>query len=172
VSSRVDVRSPRPDDAEAFLVAMRASIELHHPWTKAPLTRPDYDAMLERAAGPTYEPLLIVERESGLIAGYVALSEVVRGSFQNAFMGYYGTAQLTGRGLMTEGILGALEHGFSTMGLHRIEANVQPGNERSLALARRVGFRLEGFSPRYLNIGGVWCDHERYAMTVEDWHAR
>ena len=166
------VRSPRPEDADAFLAAMRESTGLHHPWPKAPLTVAEYDAMLERGTAPDYEPLLVIERESGLIAGYVALSEIVRRSFQNAFMGYYGTAQLAGRGLMSEGVLAALGHGFDTMGLHRIEANVQPGNERSIALVRRCGFRHEGFSPNYLNIGGEWCDHERFAMTAEDWRAR
>ena len=172
VSSRVLVRSPRSEDGDAFLAAMRASSELHHPWTRAPMTAAEFEALLERGTAPDYEPLLVLERETGHIAGYVALSEIVRRSFQNAFMGYYAAAPLAGRGLMTEGVLAALEHGFSTMGLHRIEANVQPGNERSLALVRRCGFRHEGFSPRYLNIGGVWCDHERFAMTAEDWHER
>jgi ribosomal-protein-alanine N-acetyltransferase len=69
---------------------------------------------------------------------------------------------------MREAIDQVLDHSFSALGLHRIEANIQPGNAPSIALARGAGFRLEGFSPRYLLIGGQWRDHERYALTAED----
>ena len=172
MSSRVVVRAARADDADAFLAAMRASVELHRPWTAAPRTRAEFDALLSRATAGDYLPLLAIERATGAIAGYFALSEIVRRSFQNAYVGYYAAAALTGRGLMTEGLLGVLELAFDQQRLHRVEANVQPGNERSLALVRRCGFRHEGFSPRYLNIDGQWRDHERWAMTVEDWRAR
>lgn len=169
MTARVEVRPARAADAEQFLTAMRASTALHHPWAVAPRTRAEYDALLSRATGDDYVALLAFERATGTLAGYFALSEIVRRSFQNAYVGYYATAAGAGRGLMTEALRLVLARAFEDLGLHRVEANVQPGNTRSLALVARVGFRREGFSPRYLNIGGVWCDHERWAMTVEDW---
>jgi len=73
-----------------------------------------------------------------------------------------------GRGLMTEAVRQTLAHAFTEIGLHRVEANIQPENLRSIALVRRLGFRLEGFSPRYLRIGGQWRDHERWALLCDD----
>jgi ribosomal-protein-alanine N-acetyltransferase len=73
---------------------------------------------------------------------------------------------------MSEGLELLLRHVFRSLRLHRVEANIQPANAPSIALVRRAGFRLEGRSPRYLKIGGRWRDHERWAITREDWLGR
>jgi ribosomal-protein-alanine N-acetyltransferase len=78
-------------------------------------------------------------------------------------------AGFQGRGLMREALSLVLTTAFDEMGLHRLEANIQPGNARSRALAQGLGFRQEGFSPRYLRIGGEWRDHERWAILAEEW---
>jgi [ribosomal protein S5]-alanine N-acetyltransferase len=70
---------------------------------------------------------------------------------------------------MTEGLALVLRHAFRSLGLHRLEANIQPGNHPSRRLVRGLGFRKEGFSPRYLKIGGHWRDHERWAIIREAW---
>ena len=103
--------------------------------------------------------------DSGEIAGVFTISQIVRGAFQSAYLGYYAHERHAGQGLMREALEQVLDHAFGPLGLHRIEANIQPGNQPSIALARGAGFRLEGFSPRYLLIGGQWRDHERYAIT-------
>ena len=73
---------------------------------------------------------------------------------------------------MAEGLELVLRHCFRRLKLHRLEANIQPDNERSKLLVQRAGFRYEGYSPRYLKIGGRWRDHERWAITREDWADR
>jgi ribosomal-protein-alanine N-acetyltransferase len=70
---------------------------------------------------------------------------------------------------MLEGVGLVLSRAFGPLRLHRVEANVQPGNERSKALVRRLGFTKEGYSERYLKIGGRWRDHERWAILAENW---
>ena len=68
--------------------------------------------------------------------------------------------------LMREGLALVVRHAFKTLKLHRLEANIQPQNAPSLALAKACGFRREGFSPLYLKIGGRWRDHERWAIVA------
>lgn len=106
---------------------------------------------------------------AGELAGVVNLSEIVRGSFQSAYLGYYAFSPHDRQGHMTRGLRAALREAFRTLRLHRVEANLQPGNVASRRLVRRLGFRREGYSPRYLKISGRWRDHERWALTIEDW---
>ena len=101
--------------------------------------------------------------------GVINVNEIVRGHFRSAYLGYYAFVSLAGRGYMSEGLALALRWAFGELRLHRVEANIQPANEASRALVRRLGFRREGFSRRYLKITGRWRDHERWALLAEDW---
>ena len=168
---RVRVRSPRPEDQEEFLGAMRASRELHQPWLEPPTTPEAFAVLLRRVHEEFFEPLLVERLQDGALLGFFNFSWIIRGPLQSAFLGYGAVAAHTGHGYMTEGMRLTLRHAFTHMHLHRIEANIQPGNEPSIALARRCGLQREGYSVRYLRVGGSWRDHERWAITVEDWLA-
>src|SRR5262245_59130771 len=152
VGSRVHLRSPSRSDQAAFLRAARASRRLHAAWAKAPSTAAQYAAFVARYGGraPTHAGLLVVRNEDGALAGVFNFSEIVRGLFQSAYLGYYAFAPLAGDGYMTEGLALALDVAFRKLGLHRVEVNVQPANRRSLALVARVGFTREGYSRRYV----------------------
>ena len=166
--SAVSIRPLKSSDREDFLQMVHESRELHRPWAYPPERADQFDELLGRCSRDDFACFLVIDEESGDIAGVFNISQIVRGSFQSAFLGYYGSARHAGKGLMRRGLQEVLDYAFGPLALHRIEANIQPGNAASIALARGAGFRLEGFSPRYLLIGGQWRDHERYALTVDE----
>jgi ribosomal-protein-alanine N-acetyltransferase len=165
----VFLRHSVPGDAAEFLNLVRVSRRLHRPWVFPPSDEKAFASYVKHAASDRFLGLLVCLKESAEIVGVINLSEIVLGNFQSAYLGFYGHAEHSGRGYMKEGIHLLLRHAFRTLGLHRVEANVQPGNTRSLALLQTLSFKKEGYSPKYLKIGGRWRDHERWAMLAEDW---
>jgi len=164
----VALSEPSPSDAADFIEAVRASAPLHAPWLALPDTPELFAAYLERAARDDQASYLIRHRECGSLVGMVNVNNIVRGSLQTGFLGYAAFASHAGQGLMTRGMRAVLGSVFGDLGLHRVEANIQPGNTHSIGLVRRLGFEKEGFSRRYLKVGGEWCDHERWALLAED----
>jgi [ribosomal protein S5]-alanine N-acetyltransferase len=153
------------DEAE-FIAGVHASRALHRPWLYPPSTPEAYRAYLA-GIGERKAAFLARRRDDGAVVGWISISEIVRGSLQGAFVGYGGMAGFAGEGYMTEALQLVLAKAFGPLRLHRLEANIQPGNAASIALARRCGFEREGFSPRYLKVGGRWRDHERWAVRKE-----
>ena len=154
-----------------FLAAVQNSRRLHAAWVSAPRSPDAFKSYLKRIRDKAHLGYWVVT-EDGELAGVINVSEIVRGVFCSGYLGYYAFAPYNGRGYMTRGLSAVLNDVFSVHGLHRVEANIQPGNDESRRLVQRLGFRLEGFSPRYLKIAGKWRDHERWALTVEDWTAQ
>lgn len=171
VGPRLGIRMPRWNDEAAFIAINQASTELHRGWVAPPVTHEQYAGFMERAARPNSACFVFCLLENDSPIGMVNLSEIVRGALQSAYMGYYIGAPYAGQGYMREAIGLVLNHAFGPLGLHRVEANIQPGNARSIAVVRRLGFTREGFSRRYLQIDGDWRDHERWAILAEDWQA-
>jgi ribosomal-protein-alanine N-acetyltransferase len=101
--------------------------------------------------------------------GVLSLSNIVRGAFQSAYLGYWIGKPFARQGYMTEAMRLALNLAFGPLGLHRVEANIIPRNRASIALVKKLGFRNEGTAMRYLRIDGRWQDHEHWALTIEDW---
>jgi ribosomal-protein-alanine N-acetyltransferase len=173
--TRVLLRHPTADDEAEFLALRHASRELHVLWEPAAADGVDaigpaaFAEMLERSNSARHQKHLVCRLDDGRICGYVGLNEIVLGPFRSAYLGYWTGAPFVRQGYATEAVELCLRRAFVDLGLHRVEANVIPTNAASLAIARRCGMRKEGYSPRYLQIAGVWQDHERWAVTVEDW---
>lgn len=178
LNERVFLRFPLPEDAAAFTHLVRQSHAHLARWVIDLEAAGDADGvrwfrgLLDANAGGQSHKLLVHRRQDGALLGCMNLNEIVRGAFQNAYLGYWIGAPHVRQGYMGEALAAVLRYAFESEHLHRLEANIQPGNEYSRALVRRAGFRHEGFSPRYLRVGGTWCDHERWALTIEDWLAQ
>lgn len=166
-SARVTLRRLTAEDRDEFTELVKVSAELLHPWVYMPSTLAKFDEYLERFDGKTAECMLICARESGAIAGTVTISEIIRGPYQRATVGYNAFSPTVGKGYMTEGFALIFRYAFDDLGLHRLEADIQPGNGHSLSFAHRVGFVREGYSPGFVLVNGSWRDHERWAINKD-----
>ena len=165
--SRVTLRPVTAADQDEFLALAAASADLHHPWMSLPATPEEFRAYLRRFDHVTAVGLLICLRRTGAIAGVIHINSIIRGRFQNGSLSYAAFAPGAGQGYMSEGLGLVLRYAFGQLRLHRLDAQIQPGNHASLNLVRRLGFRNEGYSPQLLFIDGGWRDHERWAITSD-----
>ena len=171
-NGRVLLRSPTEADLDEFIALTRRSRRFHSGWVAPPRDPEEFRQLLARNDGRDFEACLVVRSADNVVVGAVNISQIFYGGFQSAYLGYWIGAPFAGQGYMRDGLSGALAHAFGALRLHRVEANVQPGNIASRRLVQRLGFRLEGYSPKYLKIGGRWRDHERWALLCNEWRSR
>jgi ribosomal-protein-alanine N-acetyltransferase len=161
--------APTKDQADAFIAMTTTSRAYHEPWVYPATDERRYRAYLDRLDSGNAVGFLVLSVDDDTLAGVININDIVMGGFRCGSLGYYGAAMCAGRGFMTEGLALVLDHAFTKLEMHRLEANIQPDNAASIALVKRLGFRKEGFSPAFLKIGGVWRDHERWAILTEEW---
>jgi ribosomal-protein-alanine N-acetyltransferase len=169
---RIFLRQPERSDQAELLKLNRESRSLHRGLVTPPVQAGPFQQYLDRCAKDDCVCLLACRNEDQAIVGTMNLSQIFHGGFRSAYLGYYVGARYANRGYMTEALQMTLKYAFEDLKLHRLEANIQPQNIASIALVRRAGFVKEGFSRRYLKIGGRWRDHERWAILAEDWRSR
>jgi [ribosomal protein S5]-alanine N-acetyltransferase len=158
----VYLRLSEEKDAPELKDAFERSSSLHIPWIFPP------EDMEEYIRKP--HMYLVCLKTTHEIAGAYNISEIVRGWFQSAFLGFQAFVPHQGKGYMFQGMMLVLKEAFDSLKLHRLEANIQPGNHASIALVSKAGFEKEGFSPKYLRVGGnEWKDHERWAIRNDRW---
>ena len=166
---RVLLRRPGLRDRNEFIKLVRASRRLHRPWVYPPEDRAAFEEYLGWNRGSDFEFMLVCRIDDRALVGVYDLSQIFHENFQNAYLGYYGFSPSTGKGYMSEGMGLCLRYAFTGLKLHRVEANIQPANADSIRLVKHWGFRREGFSPRYLKVGGRWRDHEHWALLADEW---
>jgi ribosomal-protein-alanine N-acetyltransferase len=169
---QVILEAPSRRREEDYLSAVRRSQSLHRQLVTPPSTPQKYRQYLKATLSDRHANFFVVEKSSRELVGVINIENIVRGFFKSACLGYFAFMPHAGRGLMREGITLVIAHAFNDLKLHRLEANIQPANLRSKGIVKSLGFEQEGFSKRYLKIGGRWRDHERWALLAEEWTGR
>jgi ribosomal-protein-alanine N-acetyltransferase len=154
----------RPGDESAFVSGAQASRKLHSKWVSPPITRALFRKKLKYLQGAANLAYCVRRVDNDALVGCIEITQIVRGPFRSAYLGYYAFSGHARQGLMREGLQLVVRLAFTKLKLHRLEANIQPENLASITLARACGFKKEGYSPRYLKIRGRWRDHERWAI--------
>jgi ribosomal-protein-alanine N-acetyltransferase len=189
---RVGLRPLRMRDAAAWSEVRIRNEQWLSPWEGRPESQPP-STWAERHSPVVFTAMLrTLRRESragrslplavtydGRLAGQVTASNVVRGAFDSAAVGYWVDGALAGRGVLPTALALLVDHCFTAVGLHRIEANIRPENTASRRVVEKLGFREEALHLRFLFIDGAWRDHLSFAVTREDvpegmlrrWHA-
>ncbi len=174
---RLLLRPPRTSDVPTLRRVLRENAEHLRPWSPASTEEggPSLVSLTQLVTSQRRAwrddrsyVLLVTDVTTGDIVGRVALSELVRGVFQSAYLGYWIDHRVAGRGLMTEAVSAALGFALGPLGLHRVQAAIIPENAPSLRVAAKTGLREEGLAVRYLKIAGRWQDHRIFAITAEE----
>jgi [ribosomal protein S5]-alanine N-acetyltransferase len=168
---QIRLRLLREEDAEvalAYAIENRAFLEEWEPareesWFTLEAQLADIEAAVADAAADRRYAFGVF-REDELV-GRVTLNQVVRGVFQNAYLGYSIAQRWNGHGFASEAVRQTLEYAFGEAGLHRVQAAVMPRNTGSIRVLEKNGFREEGYAVGYLCINGVWEDHRIFART-------
>ncbi len=164
------MRHPDVSDGPYFVRRIKDARGFHHPWSN-PTSDPDQFKQYATTinSGERHRGFFICTADHRPV-GVINIREIVRGALQGGFLGYYLLHPDDARkGYMLKGLRMVLHYAFNTMGLHRLEANIQPENTASIALVKRSLFVKEGFSKNYLYMASEWRDHERWAITGELW---
>lgn len=175
---RLILRSMTEADAPRALEFYRENREFHADWS--PLRGEEFYT-LEGQLRVIREEIRMEQERQGMRLwiyrkddssrplGNIGFSQIIRGHFCSSFIGYQMDHEEVRKGYISEALAEVLRIGFTELGLHRIEANIMPGNAASIATVTKFGFRPEGVARNYLRIAGQWEDHVHYVLLREDW---
>ena len=163
----ITICSPDASKVKEYLNQYKINQDFHEPWIRTEKNEDDFHKHLKKYDGKSNAAFWVLK--DAKIAGIIHLNNIIREVFQNAFLGYSGSKEFSGKGVMLEGLKLVLKKSFEDFRLHRLECAIQPGNEASLKFIRKFGFHFEGFAPSYLFINNTWCDHFKFSLTKEQW---
>ncbi len=170
----IDTRLLTVGDAPEMAAVLTANREFLAPWE--PVRPDDYftapgqrehiaDALRLYDSGAALPHVILDGRR---IIGRITLTNITRGPFLSANLGYWVAAAANGRGAATAAVARIARLAFGDLGLHRIEAGTLLHNIGSQRVLHRNGFQQYGLAPRYLRIAGQWQDHLLFQLLSDD----
>lgn len=162
--SSVALRPLQFSDETEFLRNSIASKKLHRNWVVVPRTQRQFWEYFKEMNSDANKAFVVIDKDTLAIVGVIEFRDIFMFDFKNSYITYYAFNQYLRKGFMKSGVLKAVNFAFKKLRLHRLEANIQPENKASIALAKTCGFKKEGFSPKFIKKGGKWKDHERWAL--------
>lgn len=168
---RVRLR-PITEADDADLVAVFGDGHHLRFWSHAPVA--DLEAAREYREGiwagtadRAFFQWAITEADDRLV-GTTTLGSWDRGN-RRAEIGFIVRPEAQGRGIASDAVRTVLRFGFGPMGLHRVEADVDPENLGSIRLLQRVGFQREGlFRERWFTWFEAWKDSAMFGLLARD----
>jgi ribosomal-protein-alanine N-acetyltransferase len=178
LTDRLCLRPARTTDVTELRRKLRKNDAHLKPWSPAPPPGEDPTSLTvvsrtiiryrrEWKRGEAFV-FFVTPRGSDEIIGRIALGGILRGVFQNAYLGYWIDQDHVSKGICTEAVIASTRFAFQEARLHRVQAAVMPNNPRSMRVLEKAGYRREGFAERYLCINGSWEDHVLFARTIEE----
>lgn len=110
---------------------------------------------------------LVIEYH-GKLVGQLTVSNILHGSVSGAFIGYWISPEVAGKGIMPISVALAIDYMFNVVGLHRIEIDIRPENAASLRVVEKLGLRFEGTKKGFIHINNAWRDHSVFAITYDE----
>jgi [ribosomal protein S5]-alanine N-acetyltransferase len=168
-SARTIVRALTADDESAFVALAAESFQFHQKWIKLPTKSDEFKRYLSRFDDENSFFFVICDADSDSIVGFVSLTGVEREPYYRGRLGYGVFEQYARMGYISAGLAYVIHLAFGSLELHRLEADVQPENGPSKRLIEKMGFTCEGISQGFIRIHDKWTDHERWALTLDEW---
>jgi len=170
--SPIQIRPLDQEDAKVYLFKQRQSRQLLKPWVQTPSTHQEFRAYIKEMSTPSHRAYAAIHTHTREMVGVVELRDIYMFDFKNSYITYYGFVGHLKQGFMRLAVHQVIQLAFHHLKLHRLEANIQPDNTASIALAHSCGFLKEGFSPKFIKKNGQWRDHERWAILNEKQNKR
>lgn len=173
-TKRIIVRPFELEDFAAWKEAHESTPKAKNRWDLNPVAAPTkiaFKKMLKHHADSLKADrfyTFALFNEDGKLIGDVLLMDVIRRIAQTCFLGYRIFNPYWGQGYAKEAVRAVLDIGFTDLKIHRIEAGIEPGNIRSIKLAKSLRMRKEGVKKRAVFLRGKWVDLLIYTVTTED----